>query len=470
MKDDLKEKADAGVDLDNLFRQALSGQKVEPSPSLWKVISRRLMWRELLHLNFTNLSGKAVGVGVAAMAVLTAVTFFALHETAPTGKNTIHNSSPATCTPAPSGNGSSSHASASASASGSTSGSVSASESASGSGSASVSASTPAAGPATGRSSVRNLPSVHSAAVSPVDVIASNASGVLAPDIPSIPNTPELPVTRIEPYSALILMPSPTDDTLVIVTPTEVIKINRDNIGANGTFFSATIGVLPEAMFYKSSESYTKTNFWINGGITCNFSHFSIGITPGLGLVYDDGRYKVQYKSLDSIGFYDKVVSYSVNPVTNLIEYHTEQKSIYDSVFHVADDRTRNRYTYLQIPLTLGYRIFQTSTVSLSFNAGPAVSFLIGKKEADPVVDYRNARLIKVENETPVRVDVTWQAWAGFYFEYRLSKAASLYLQPVCKYYFNPTIEKEGIQSDKPWSVGLGVGLQFNFGQKRRQP
>ncbi len=464
MKDDLKEKADMGVDLDNLFRQALSGQKVEPSPSLWKVISRKLMWRELLHLNFTNLSGKAVGVGVAAMAVLTAVTFFALHETTPTGKNTIQNFSQATCTPAPSGNG----GSASAPASGSTSASFSASESASGS--ASVSASVPASAPATGRSSVRNLSPVHSAAVSPVDVFASNASGVLVPDIPSIPNTSELPVTRIEPYSALILMPSPTDDTLVIVTPTEVIKINRDNIGANGTFFSATIGVLPEAMFYKSSESYTKTNFWINGGITYNFSHFSIGITPGLGLVYDDGRYRVQYKSLDSIGFYDKVVSYSVNPVTNLIEYHTEQKSIYDSVFHVADDRTRNRYTYLLIPLTLGYRIFQTSTVSLSFNAGPAVSFLIGKKEADPVVDYRNARLIKVENETPVRVDVTWQAWAGFYFEYRLSKAASLYLQPVCKYYFNPTVEKEGIQYDKPWSVGLGVGLQLNFGQKRRQP
>lgn len=458
MKDDLKEKADMGVDLDNLFRQALSGQKVEPSPSLWKVISRKLMWRELLHLNFTNLSGKAVGVGVAAMAVLTAVTFFALRETAPAGKMTTHNSSPATCTPAPSGNVG--YASTSASAAGSTSVSASGSESVSAPASSLVSIASP----------VMNQSPSLSKSANPVEVPVSDPSGVFIPVVHETINTHEGLLTRIEPYGALILIPSPVDDTLVIVTATEVIKINRDNIRGNEPFFSATIGVLPEAMFYKSSESYTKTNFWINGGITYNFSHFSIGITPGLGLVYDDGRYKVQYKSLDSIGFYDKVVSYSVNPVTNLIEYHTEQKSIYDSVLHVADDRTRNRYTYLQIPLMLGYRIFQTSTVSLSFNAGPAVSFLIGKKEADPVVEYSNARLIKIENETPARVDVTWQAWAGFYFEYRLSKAASLYLQPVCKYYFNPTVEKEGIQYDKPWSVGLGVGLQLNFGQKRRQP
>lgn len=462
MRDDIEEKADGSVELDNLFRNALSGQKVEPSTSLWKGISRRLMWRELLHFNFTNLSGNVVGFGVAAIAVVTAITYFALRDShspvAVTPVTPAHDlgsvaaPSPVTATPSPLPE-------------------------------VKHTQTTSTSSPSTvKREQSVFVTSEHAGASSIVKANQQPSTPTLTPNASSVsPSTSILqvvPSTRdeagaisaLEPHQPLLLFGTPAEDTLVIVTPTEVIKINRSYPAGKQSFFSATLGFEPEAMFYGSPEPYSKTNFWVNGGVTWHYANFSVGLTPGLGLVYDDGKYSIHYKSLDSIGYYNKVVSYSINPVTNLIEYHTEMVNVYDSVLHVADDRTRNRYTYLQVPLMLGYRIFQTNAVSLSLNAGPAVSFLIGKKEAEPVVGLSNGRLIRIDNETPARVDVTWQAWAGFYFEYRFSPVTSLYLQPNCKYYFTPTVESEGVQYKNPWSVGLGVGLQFNFGQKRRQP
>ncbi len=426
MKDNLINKAEEGGQMDNLFREALTGQRVEPSQSLWKGISRKLLWSELLRLNFTNLSRNVMVGGAAAVVAIATVAYLTLWGTAPGSGKKAYYKIPEVAETSASG----------------------------------------AAIPATNE---------------PILAISSSKPSAQAPAIISV-GAPEITensftppaviqstISKMDPYGAKLLETGPAGDTLVIVTPSEIIRINRDT-RPSSQFFSASLAVTPEATFYQSPESYSKVNFWVNAGITFHISRFSIGITPGLGLVYDDGLYKINYESNDSIGFYNNVVSYSINPATNQIVYTYEQKSIYDSVMHVADDRTKNRYTYLQIPLLIGYRLYESNRLSLSAKVGPAVSFLVSTREAAPVIDYPNARIVKIENNTPARVETNWQVWAGLCLEYRLSKSVSLYFEPVYKYYFNPVVMKEGVTYSNPWSVGLGVGLQFNFGQKRRQP
>jgi hypothetical protein len=48
----------------------------------------------------------------------------------------------------------------------------------------------------------------------------------------------------------------------------------------------------------------------------------------------------------------------------------------------------------------------------------------------------------------------------------RLSKQFSLYFEPSMKYFFKPVVEQENTNYKAPLSIGLGVGLQFNFGHK----
>jgi hypothetical protein len=156
----------------------------------------------------------------------------------------------------------------------------------------------------------------------------------------------------------------------------------------------------------------------------------------------------------------------------DFVVFTTKDIPVYDSLQHVADDRAVNRYTYLRIPLMLGFELVETNHFSLGIKAGPAISFLIGTKEALPFIDYPNARLIRVENNTLSRVKMNWEIQAALDLEYSLVKNFSLYAQPYYKHYFKPFATKESTSTSvkDPYSIGIEVGARFNFGQKRIKP
>ena len=190
----------------------------------------------------------------------------------------------------------------------------------------------------------------------------------------------------------------------------------------------------------------------------------------GINYTADDGIYRIEYKSKDSVGFYNMVVSaYSQQDPTEIV-YITQRVVVYDSLQHIADDRTRNRYTYLQVPFLAGFRMLETDRLGLTVYAGPMVSFLIGKKEAEPVIDYPNARIIRIDNNTPVRVTTNWQLWLGLRLDYKISKEFSLFAEPNYKYYFQPVVNQKEEPSHNPYAIGLGIGIQYNFGRKTYKP
>jgi len=456
MKDDFLNKTEMGDQMDDLFREGLKGFCAEPSPSVWKGLNRKLLWSEIRNFNFTNLSRMAWVGGVVMLGLVFTIGYFSF-KPSPVSSTSVN--------PIPETR---------------------------------VAANTPA-----GVSLPSNPPRIERNAETPAKITSGNAylshSGKRKPPvtnetviaIQSDPETGEQPLilnntttgfrggTNTATSSRLLAVSMmntldaplfhPALDTLIIVTPNEIIRINREN-NTIQQFFSANLGVSPEETFYRSPDAYAKLNYWFNAGITYHISRFSIGTGIGLGYVFDEGKYNIHYKSKDSIGFYNSVVSYTIDPVTHQVIYQTEKKSVYDSVLHVADDRTNNRYTYLQIPLLFGYRIFETDRLSLTIQAGPAVSFLIESREALPVIDYSNARITRIENSTPSRMAINWQVWADLYLEYRITKTVSLYFEPLYKYYFKPVVEKENVIYSQPWSVGMNLGLQFNFGRKRQHP
>jgi hypothetical protein len=276
-------------------------------------------------------------------------------------------------------------------------------------------------------------------------------------------------ITRISPVTATLSGISPGTDTVITITNAAGIVKFRKNEPVTNRFFSANLGITPELAFYSEPEVYSKTNFWLNGGVTYHISRFSVGSGFGLGYVYDEGKYRVEYKSNDSIGYYTGVTSYVVG-TDNEITYLTQTINVYDSLMHLADSRTQNRYSYLQVPLLLGYRIFESNRVSLTFQVGPAVSILLGSRKSDPVIEYSNARIIRVDNETPSRIHTNWQIWANLYFEMRMNKQVSIFLEPSFKYYLKPMVTQENVTFKAPWTIGLGVGLQVNFGPKKTSP
>ena len=69
--------------MDEFLRSAVEGHRVEPAPGLWKGISRKLLLRELMHFNFTNLSLTARITGAAGLLMIASALYFLIPGPSP---------------------------------------------------------------------------------------------------------------------------------------------------------------------------------------------------------------------------------------------------------------------------------------------------------------------------------------------------------------------------------------------------
>ncbi|PKP49973.1 MAG: hypothetical protein CVT94_03255 [Bacteroidetes bacterium HGW-Bacteroidetes-11] len=175
----------------------------------------------------------------------------------------------------------------------------------------------------------------------------------------------------------------------------------------------------------------------------------------------DNGRFDINYSSYDSIGFYNKVVSFSPdlqNP--GRILFNTVIEGVYDSIGHNIQTKTSNSYTYLQIPLMAGYRVYANRFLTISLKAGPVFSLMIGSDEQQASFSQENASLQSISDLSPDRVSANWQVAASLGVGLRLSRRFTLLAEPTYKSYLRPVYQNT---RTKPQSIGIKTGLLYRF-------
>jgi hypothetical protein len=477
MSEERKKQADASGELDALFRSTLENQQIEPSKAIWKGISRKLLRAELTHFNFVNLP-KAFWIG-AASAVVVGLIF--LFNQIPDGKTTENDYSPIIIKNNPQRNSSTITSNA---------WQPSANKKVNRGKTYSTAQTLP-------KGSTIQQPQLPS---SGVPVLASNNSSriIKTNKIPNAANlssgttsitlsgkeensveghlvvsqvryTNSYELNYLPSLAITSLIPLTEEDTLLRITNLNgIMNIPLNTKVAIPQFFTFNMGVSPELSVYRNDGQYTESNFWLNTGVTYHLGKFTVQTGLSLGYVFDQGDYRVKYRSKDSIGYFTSIISFIVTPGNKII-FTTKDIAVYDSVEHVADNRAISRYTYLQIPLLIGYELFETNRFSIGIKAGPSISFLIASKEALPFIDYPNAQLIRVDNNSLTRVEMNWEIQAALDIEYRLSKNFSIYADPSYKHYFKPfeMEESESVKAKDPYSIGIELGIRVNFGQKK---
>jgi hypothetical protein len=473
MSEENKIQTDGSGKLDDLFRKSLENYQVEPSKVLWKNISRKLLRTELAHFNFTNLP-KTFWAGVAC-AVLVGLIF--LFNQIPDGSITENDYSPIILKNNP---GTISSAVTSRSKITNTGGEMNP-------GTSNIPVQALPKGSSVNKSGLNSGSPVPSANNSKLIISAKkiNSKTTLPAGIRSftLNNTGQQPgenhlltsrVSTANSYeqhylpslTVTSLYPLTYEDTLRISNLKGILNVPLNTKVVIPQFFTFNLGVAPELSVYRNNGQYSESNFWLNTGMTYHIGKFSVQTGLGLGYIFDQGDYRVNYKSKDSIGYFTSIVSFIVTPGNRII-YTTKDIAVYDSVEHVADNRGISRYTYLQIPLLLGYELFETNRFSIGIKAGPSISFLIASKEASPFIDYPNAQLIRIDNNSLVRVKMNWELEAALDIEYRLTKKFSIYADPTYNHYFKPFENQESAVSKAkdPYSIGIEVGIRINFGQ-----
>jgi hypothetical protein len=456
----------AGKSLDDLFRENVGTQEFTPAPKVWRHLNRKLLSREIIRFNFTNVprfflygaAGSAVVIATVAYLLLSPFDPAKSADSHPeiAGKMTVQQEIPVVSSQ-PSGTINQDVPSKGSSSSGlKPSGPVTADY-------------TPAP-----RSSAARSVNQHNT------MLASLPRASVA-SMPALPSLPSAGVTSSTEAAAssfeTIGMLEPKDfegfelisrDTLCIIRNGVISKFAPE-AAPLPSFFSASLAVSPEmALLNTNGSAVTEFNYWANALVAYHFSRFTVRTGLGIGLTYDEGKYQVKYISNDSVSYYKEVIAYYSDPADpSKIIYVTRNHVIYDSVTHLADDRTRNRFTYIQVPLLVGMNLLETPRFNLGFELGPAMTVLIGEKKAQPEISIPNGRLILVQDVTAPRASLNWQLWAKLNIEYQFTKQWGIFVNPYYKYYLNaPTKSEDGRSINQ--AFGIDVGIQYLFGRKKK--
>jgi len=225
------------------------------------------------------------------------------------------------------------------------------------------------------------------------------------------------------------------------------------SLGANYT---------PEFMF----NTLNGDKFANNMGVEGTFHYGRYSVRTGLGLSITTGWNEVlvqsnpylgTYKALDSIAFSWDTQNYRLIPT-----FYTKSQEVFDTTSQYTYTNIKKRYTYLQVPLVLGYDFWENSWISFGLRAGAVMSILLNTETSSMTYDPGKDRIITINNITPDRIQLNWQALGGINVAFRLSRRFSIEAEPEIRYYFNSVYESS-VLTKKPWSVGLRAAFVVTF-------
>ncbi|MDZ7743126.1 MAG: hypothetical protein U5Q03_15660 [Bacteroidota bacterium] len=219
----------------------------------------------------------------------------------------------------------------------------------------------------------------------------------------------------------------------------------------------------PGITYYRSKP---QKNFY---SIDLTASHelserLSIDLGAGIYHEKDNGRYRFNYQTYDSVGYYMNVTSFYYDPQQDTVILNMKSESVYDSVEHISVSNTANTYSYFQLPLGFTYRLFDFSRFSFSFRSGAIFMLLMSKDIPEANLSMSDAQLIDVSDETPIRMNTAWKYYTSLQISYQMSNNLFLTLEPVYQQYFGKLYRKETFSGAKhPYSIGFRTGVMFKF-------
>jgi len=232
----------------------------------------------------------------------------------------------------------------------------------------------------------------------------------------------------------------------------------RDDYGSKSNLIYG-FNILPELILPGSGKVNKSIGFEITGRYIFKDVFLETGL--GINVSEDDGKFTIDYEQYDSIGYYYKVNSFTIDESGQPV-FNTGVEAVYDTVGYSEQKTKRNTYTYLYLPLSAGINLYQFKKFSINLQAGVIYSLMVAKNEQESGYENENATSIDITNETPARLSSNWILKTSLGLHYQLTPKVSLNIEPHFKYYLIPVYEQ--IYNPKPtFGGGLRVGLYFNL-------
>ncbi|MFK5857087.1 MAG: hypothetical protein QM503_13230 [Bacteroidota bacterium] len=252
-----------------------------------------------------------------------------------------------------------------------------------------------------------------------------------------------------------------TRDGVVSIPNLEVLQTQNTNVNSYwkvGSYLSPELAIsnFDSVEILNSYTVSIEPTYFIN-------KHWFVRSGVGLSYVRDRGFAKINYITNDYMGSYDDVYDITFDTIQGNITpvYHTKTVEIWDSVHHVTVSNVTNKYIYLQVPLLVGYYHKKMgSNIGWYIMGGPAFNFKLSSWIDDPLPEDKDADIISLQNNLPVRSNNYLQLWLGAGVEYQVNKNISIAVEPGFRYYFK-SIYSSPYNATSSTGVTLRIGLIY---------
>lgn len=322
--------------------------------------------------------------------------------------------------------------------------------------------------PAADPTGTLEISAYETVAISAASVPVDDSVKRISAEIPATSNAvstevpPPSPSVSLNDSVVSVALELPEDDTVTKPESESIPEKVKKRKRSSEWQFATSVYYSPEWMF----NTLEGDKFVSNLGIEESFCFGRYILRTGIGLSIAKGTnelmveyndYLGSFNQLDSISFEWDAKNYHLLPT-----YYMSDKEVWDSLLQLDYPKVIKRYTYVQIPLILGYDIIRKDRFSLGFRAGPILSILLNSKTLTMEYDPGKDRIIRINQVTPDRIQTNWQIQGGISLSLSLSRRFGFEFEPMIKYYFNSVYEKSEAMK-KPWSVGFRASFSVFY-------
>jgi hypothetical protein len=302
------------------------------------------------------------------------------------------------------------------------------------------------------------LPAALSPAESPVagipDSLDTQTTGLIDPTVLQ-------PIDPLTEQAAAVIMPALSDSSQTVqpvALPEDQgpAKELAENAFALGAYY------LPEWMFNTVEGGKFVNNF----GLDFTFYRGRTSIRTGAGISVSKGITEKAVEYNEFLGTYNKLDSITFVYNESFGDFypniHTSSENVWDSLPLYDSTEIIKRYTYLQIPLVLGFDFWQQKRLTVGVRVGTIMSVMLKSEQLTGEYNAGANQVVVINQLSPSQVSMNWQAVGGISGSLMLTRRLFLEIEPQAKYYYQSIYEKSGYEK-KPWSLGLRTAILLKF-------
>ena len=208
----------------------------------------------------------------------------------------------------------------------------------------------------------------------------------------------------------------------------------------------------------------TKLKYWYSADLRVMYQRNRFFIETGLGISFSKDKvgFTYDYLTNEIVSTYEYVDSVYYDPITGTTEYYTTTVEVYDSIEYSQQSSSETSYTYLQIPLEIGYEVWKLNKFSLSIKAGITYFKELTAKEVQPNLFHENSRITSVNTSNIIRNKELFRVSGGIGLRWEFNRKMNIILNPSFNYFLN-YIYQNLENKEKPVGMGIRFGLYYKL-------